>query len=379
MTAKVSGLTVMVIYPHLPHYRYGVFRELANSRNRYEFVADQTSRDGSIPTVPPEMVENYTPVRNLWIGPLLWQRRVVAKIVRRRPAAVIFLAHGSYMSTWVGALVARALGIKVLFWTIGWHRPETGVRRLFRLTFYRLADRLLLYGETGRDIGVAMGFPRDRLSVIRNSAESSERVADVAEHELERFIKLLPDGRRPVLTAVIRLNQVKRLDLLILAASQLCERGRPVDVLLVGDGPDAPSLAELAVQHGVSLHMPGMAYSQLQLARVYSVTTMTVVPRAAGLTVIQSLAFGRPVVTTDDAYTQMPEFEAIVPGVTGDLFTGDDPTDLADVILDWIRRCEWSADTIAEECRNVVEEAWSPSAHAQAIDEQVDLIVRSAS
>lgn len=60
---------------------------------------------------------------------------------------------------------------------------------------------------------------------------------------------------------------------------------------------------------------------------------MTVLPERAGLTVMKSLQFGVPVVTVDDPYRQVPEYRAVVPGVTGELYPPGDVEGLGLAIL----------------------------------------------
>ena len=55
--------------------------------------------------------------------------------------------------------------------------------------------------------------------------------------------------------AVIRLNSVKRLDLLLRAASKLEQDGLPVTVLLVGDGPERHRLNMLAKELRLDLRV----------------------------------------------------------------------------------------------------------------------------
>ena len=111
---------------------------------------------------------------------------------------------------------------------------------------------------------------------------------------------------------MIRLSQNKGLEEVIKAIAHLRdEHGIDADGLIVGEGPARPELEKLATDLGVRLYLPGAMYSQQDLAKVYQDLAVTVVPRAAGLTVLQSLQAGTPVVTIADPLQQMPEFEAI--------------------------------------------------------------------
>jgi glycosyltransferase involved in cell wall biosynthesis len=371
-------IRVLIIYHHLPHYRYDVFRELEDDPTlEVEFVAATRSRDGSIPTIPADLFRTFHPVRNHWIGPVMWQSGLLGILVRRRPDVVVFLGDASYLTTWLGSLLSRALGSHILFWTIGWHKPDASFRRIIRIVFYRLADKLLLYGDAGRAIGLDMGFPDTKMSVIYNSSSGPIQQMESDSTALAEFAAKLPPGDRPVATAVIRLNPVKRLDLLVEAAGNLKNRGTDVDVLLVGQGPELAQLTERAHFHGVRLFVPGPAYGDAELGMVYDVTDITVVPSAAGLTVLQSLKFGRPVITDDDIYEQMPESEAIIPGRTGDYFRHGDLQSLTDVMELWLVRRRESRSHTAEQCMASLEDRWSPHAQYLRIRGEIDEALHS--
>ncbi len=114
------------------------------------------------------------------------------------------------------------------------------------------------------------------------------------------------------------------------------------------------------------IHFSGSIYSGPELAQFYGDLDVTVVPQAVGLTAIQSLGYGVPVISDDDVYGQMPEWESIVPGVTGDLYRHGDPEDLAEAIL---RVASWTAtpSQISKTCVTEYTTRWSPTVHANNI------------
>ena len=370
-------IRVLIAYQHLPHYRYDVFKALeCNDRLIVEFAADTHSLDGSIPTIPFAMLARVRRLRNIRIGPFLWQVGLVSGVVRGGYDVVLYLGDASYLSTWVSAAVSRLLRIPVLFWTIGWHRPEHGIRRLFRLTFYHLANHLLLYGSVARELGGELGYPLNRMTVIRNSSSEPIPGEHKSDRTVDEFIALLPNLGHPVVTAVIRLNRVKRLDLIIDALSLLPPGDSKPSLLLVGEGPERERLMTLAASLGVDLFAPGTAYNSEELMAVYARTTVTVVPSAAGLTVLQSFKHGRPVITHDNVYEQMPEAEAILPGITGDLYHYGDVRDLSRKIENWIAIQSLHSTDTARACRRVVEEDWSASSQAGVIGDQIQKAFR---
>ncbi len=370
-----DSIRVLVVYHHLPHYRLDVFRRLEDDpRLSVEFAAAFHARDG-VAVIDPDDLDRVHPLTNLWCGPLLWQVGLLRLIARRRPDVVVFLGVCTYLSSWAGSLLARALRAEVLHWTIGWHRPEHGWRRMFRLSFYRLATRLLLYGHLARDIGVAMGYPAERMTVVYNSASTPPAGppdSDVSAPDTPAdFALRLPPTEAEVVGAVIRLNSVKRLDLLLRAAALLRADGRAVEVLLVGDGPERPALVGLAAELDVPLWLPGAAYRAGALALAYERIRVTVVPSAAGLTVLQSFDHGRPVVTHDHVDEQMPECEAIVAGRTGALYPHGDLAGLAAAVAEWLDRQRDDPDGVAETCRAALAGAWNADTSARLIGDQI--------
>jgi glycosyltransferase involved in cell wall biosynthesis len=364
---------VLIVYPYLPHYRYDVFNKLQNNPAlKVEFAAARSSRDGSIVSIPPESLDQVHILHNVWLWRFLWQIGLLKLIFARRPEVIIFQGDFAHLSTWAGAVLGRLLGAGILYWTIGWHRPEKGLRRRYRLAFYWLADRLLIYGEVGRSIGVNMGFPWERMTVIYNSSSGPVKEKKKSDPEvLKRFAEALPETGQEVVTAVIRLNPVKRLDLLVEAAAILRTRGHPVALLLVGEGPERRRLAMLARSLDVPLSMPGAAYGDEELRLVYERTLVSVVPSLAGLTVLQSLKFGCPVITHDNMYEQVPECEAIVPDVTGDLYRYGDVEHLADMIEKWVVRRRMDRETTAHDCRAALQERWNADTQARIISSEI--------
>lgn len=364
-----SGPRVLVVYPHLPHYRYGVFAELDKGPMTLTFASGTSARHG-VEVIPHAALRETVALRNRWFGRVLWQSGLLSLLVRRRFDHVILLGDASVASYWLALLLLRLQGCPAWLWTIGWHRPDKGVRRALRLAFYRLAHGLLLYGDTAHSIGTSAGYPVERMYVIGNSAISrvSNDTAGLSK-VLEDALSHVLEAGRFTIGAVIRLSPQKGLDLVLEAAALLERRGEPVSVLLVGEGPCRNGLAQLALELGVELHMPGAVYGEPGLAMVYEVLDLTVVPRAVGLTAIQSMSFGTPVVSDDDVYAQMPEWESIVPGQTGGRYRAGDASSLAEQIHEWKNELA-AADArtrVASACVAEVQRGWEPVGHAARI------------
>lgn len=359
---------VLVVYPYLQHYRLGVFRAMdSSSKVTYTFVSALEGRRG-IKALGADSVANHVETQTLKIGPFSWQKGLIPLLLRGNYDVVIIFAEIPAVSTWVGSILARARRKPVLFWTTGWHRPESGFKRVFRNSFYRLSNELLLYGNIGKNIGKQMNFPSQRMTVIGNSVEAS-----ISNGKTERDWQPNFEPSTFVVGAVIRLIPEKGLDLLIRAVAELAKRDTSISisVLIVGEGPERERLLELARELNVDLSMPGALYGSKALKSVYESLDATVVPGAIGLTAIQSMSHGVPVVSHDSIYTQGPEWESIKPGVTGELFREGDLNGLVDAIHRIAVLSEEDLEILSRRCRDEVTNNWSANAQADKIERAI--------
>jgi len=366
MVGKSQERRCFVVAEHLSHYRFGVYSILDSCTDwRFTFVGGANTLNGGIEGIPPDRLSDVRILRQFRLGRLLWQRGLVRLCFTQRPDAVIFVGDAQFLSSWLAALVLRLRHVPVLFWTIGWHKPDHGAKRVIRLLFYRLANKLLLYGSDGAAIGRLMGYPDHRMEIIGNSYRSCLSSSDAELRGIRDFEGLLFDGE--CVGAVSRLTAEKRFDLLIEAVRIIRSRGRDLSVVLIGAGDEEQRLHIQAAESEVPLLLLGPIYAEEALDVVYQRLSVTVLPERAGLAVIQSLSHGTPVVSADDPHRQVPEFRAIKNGVTGSLYSPGRPEELAMAIENCADLVIRSGRQVEEQCRQEVAENWSPEKHAMRI------------
>lgn len=361
---------VVIVYHFFAHYRAAIMQGLLDSKDiEYFLVGDREEPDRSI--------EAWQPPKERWMvtrcvkvaGNMLWQTGLLKLALRHDIDAFVFLGNVNFLSTWCSAALARFKGKRVLFWTHGWIRDESGLKNQIRKCFYRLAHGLLLYGNRAKLIGMKNGFASEALYVVYNSLDYSKQRA-IRENISDAYIKnvrtrLFPDSSAPVLICTGRLIKLKRLDLLLEAMCILRMEKIETCLLLVGDGPEQPALEKLAHAEGLTVHFYGACYDENRLAELIMAANVAVSPGQVGLTAMHSLAYGVPVITHDDSDTQMPESEAILPGRTGDLFRRGDARDLAQVLKKWVCR-PWPDLTARQESIAMMERCYNP-AYQEAI------------
>jgi 1,2-diacylglycerol 3-alpha-glucosyltransferase len=368
-----ARMRVAFFNPIFPHYRGALVRELLASQvAEFSFFADAQDGRGRIPTLDLQSTGKFQRTQVLWLpGGLLWQAEVVKQTLFGRYDTFILHGDSRWLTSWIGALLARARGKRVLFWTHGWTRMDRGIKRWVRNSLYRMAHGLLLYGERARDIGIALGFDGRTLYVMYNSLDFDQQQKHrAAISDLETLVlrrQLFGSHEIPVVLASARLTERKRFDLLIGAARLLIRANKPVHLLIVGDGPERRRLETQARNEGVRAVFVGACYDEQQMARYFACANVTASPGDVGLTCMHSLAYGTPVITHDDADDQMPEWEAIVPGVTGELFRKGSTEDLARAIRNWTASSE-AGDDVRARCIAAIRDRYHPSVQRQSIE-----------
>lgn len=368
-------LRVAVVYHLWPHYRSAVVAAMDKSTNiQYDFYGSGLPYQG-IKHMAPESFRSFVKAPFRMVGRAMWQPKAVSAAVSGNYDALIYLADLNFVSTWVAAVLARLRGRPVLFWAHGWLKPESGMKRRIRNLYFGLANRMMLYAERGKRLGVAAGYPESQIAVIYNSLDVEAADSIVARIESGALASVRPqslfaDPSLPLLICTARITPLCRFDLLLKAADMLKAQGKPVNILLVGDGPERPPLEASAKELGLSVHFYGACYDEEITGQLIYHADLTVSPGKIGLTAMHSLGYGTPAITHDNLDQQMPEVEALTDGVTGSLFRCDDASSLAAAISDWLAAGR-DRQVVRQNCRAAVHDRWNPDVQAALIEQVI--------
>lgn len=366
---------IAIIYHMFPHYRAGIIAELGKSdKARFLFYGDQRSVEGIIP-IESAGSANIVHAPYFKLGPFLFQPMAIRLVLTKEIDSIIFLASMNFVSTWIAALLCRITGKKCYFWAHGWLSDcEPKWKRAIRNIFFRISKKVLVYGERSKAIGIRSGYPAERISVIYNSLDFAVMDA-IYKRILNSGLKidsrlLFEEPQYPLAVCSARLTTLCKFNLLLEAANLLKDRGTPINILLIGDGPERFALEEQSRQQGLSVVFYGQCYDENTLADLLFSADVTVSPGKIGLSAIHSLTYGTPCITHGDFNRQMPEAEAISEGVTGSFFAEGSATSLADAIETWLKNNP-NRDQIRNLCRAEVIEKWNPIVQRNLIESSI--------
>lgn len=256
----------------------------------------------------------------------LWQT------LRQRPGVVVLPDNVHNLIVWLFWAASFLGGPRIALFGYGLRPPNLGHRLLApwrRLLQRMLMARVLAFGtytEAGRQAVLEAGYPPERAVTVANTLDTGYLMSiepPRARHVLAESLDLR-EGT-PLLIFIGRMQQSKRLDILIAAVRSLQAEDFPVDLVLVGDGPDRERCAAQAEGiKGVTI-LPG-EYDPRRLAPYLSAADLLTIPGRVGLTCVHGFAYGLPCITISGSLVeQSPEFEYLIDGENGVVVDSDDP------------------------------------------------------
>jgi glycosyltransferase involved in cell wall biosynthesis len=252
---------------------------------------------------------------------------------RRRPDVLVAaLAHANIVA--VGARwLARVDTALVITHHLGLSTEKAtfAARRwsALRAWFYPRADAIVAVSkDMAVDLARSIGVPPDRVDVILNPVISPGLNA-LAASRLDH--PWFAAGQPPVVIGVGRLESQKDFPTL-LRAFALVRQQRPARLLILGEGSERPALEALVRELGLvdDVQLPGFVenpYAYLARAAVFALSS---VYEGLPTVLIEALAIGTPVVSTD---CQDGPREILDDGRLGRLVPVRDPAALAGAIV----------------------------------------------
>ena len=178
--------------------------------------------------------------------------------------------------------------------------------RRLDLALMRRFDHLIAVSHATKNEMVAAGLPPDLISVIHNAIDTDAWSPRYATIGLKEELGL--EHANPVIGYVGRIMPEKDLETWLRAAALVAQRYSEAQFVLVGEGRDGDTLGQLqrlATELGIAerVHFPGY---RTHLLPVYGSFDLFVLSsRREGLpnSILEAMAVGLPVVTTDVAGT----------------------------------------------------------------------------
>jgi glycosyltransferase involved in cell wall biosynthesis len=258
--------------------------------------------------------------------------RRLASLLRRER---VDLLHAHQYTPFFYGMTARLLYCRppMLFTEHGrtfpdYPRPKRMVANRLLL---RRRDRVVGVGQSVRSALIRNeGIPGGRVEVIYNGIDLPPFAREAHDRAAARRELGLGDGDL-ALIQVARLDSLKDHATALRALERLVARGPEVRLLLVGEGPEMPRIRELVRARALEpyVHFLGLRGDIARLLSAADIGLLTSISEGIPLTLIEAMAAGLPVVSTDVGGVR----EVVEEGVTGLLAAAGDDAALAEAIL----------------------------------------------
>jgi glycosyltransferase involved in cell wall biosynthesis len=224
-----------------------------------------------------------------------------------RPHVMWSLDHMDAM--WLGRSAALAAGVPAaviashstgLVGANGSARPSFGRRERVLMEF---ATRIIAVTPShARYLQSVTGLPKERVAVIENGIDLAQWPGVNPARRRDARDALGIDAAQPVVTMIAAMRPEKAHDVLLAAVAGLAGDGRPVRVLLAGDGPRRSELETIAEQRGIRDRVDFLGIRR-DVARLLHASDVVVLPSRAvvetlPLSVLEAMACGAPVVAS---------------------------------------------------------------------------------
>jgi glycosyltransferase involved in cell wall biosynthesis len=221
----------------------------------------------------------------------------------------------------------------ILFTEHGRHHPDCPSRKrvLANRALIESRDRVVGVGAAVRQALIDKeGIPADRVGVIYNGIPLG-RFADGRSARAEARAELGLDPDELMVLQVARLDPLKDHATAIAAMAHLRHRCPRARLVLAGEGPRRGLVEGLVSEHGLQdrVRLLGLRKDVPRLMAAADVFLLSSVSEGIPLTLIEAMAAGLPVVSTDVGGVA----EVVSPGDTGLLAPAGDGAALADHVL----------------------------------------------
>lgn len=365
-----------LIYNTAPRYREAVFRAIDKEYD-CDWYFGYTQND--IKEMDTSLLKNVKYYKS-WGNPakLYWKRGILKLLFKKEYQNFFMLAEARSITDYLFFALASMLFPKkrIYIWTHGWYGKETGLIAKMKLWQFKKVTGAFVYGDRSKRLLMEKGIPEEKLYAIHNSLDYDTQIKLRENIQPSDIYKKHFNNDFHVIVFIGRLTKVKKLDMIIDALRLLNEKGEYYNLVFIGDGVERTYLQNIVNDSGMQKQVWffGACYDEKTNAELIYNADLCVSPGNVGLTAIHALVFGCPVITHNSFEWQMPEFEAIQAGITGEFFNRDDVNSLALAISKWFMDKSCKREEVRMACFNEIDTNWNPYYQMEVIKNNLNLV-----
>lgn len=282
---------VLILYNYLFHYRIPIWNILAEKYD-IKVVYSYPAKDDVIRQCNFET--EYIPFKS--ISKLLYHKKNISKIAKTYD---VVLSDGQVTYVDYSALAICHRNFKLIYWCIGApasysrHYGDASKGYYFVTDlFHKRADAMVFYSDVPIESHVQRGYKKDSLFVANNTVQVEKIDVNWENKDTLLFIGTL--------------YMEKGLQLLLEAYKSANEsNANLLPLTIVGGGSQFNLVKEWVENNNLTdkIKLTGPIYDQKEKAQIFAKSIACISPLQAGLSVLESMGYGVPFITSSDAIT----------------------------------------------------------------------------
>ncbi|MDP3538774.1 MAG: glycosyltransferase family 4 protein [Azonexus sp.] len=253
---------------------------------------------------------------------------------------VVVMQENRILSNYPLLLQRLWSGRKLAYWGHGKNFQSdapSGLREKWKDSLLKRTDWYFAYTEMTIDLLRDAGYPSANITLLDNAIDTSGFKADLASWQEEEILaeKLRLGIPADAVVGVFcgSLYPDKRIDLLVAGADLIRQKMSDFALVVIGDGPSMPELAE-AAKTRPWLHLLGVRKGR-EKALYFRMGDVMLNPGLVGLHIVDAFCAGMVMMTTRTA-RHSPEVAYLRDGENG-VYGGDTPEGYSQAVLDVIQ------------------------------------------
>lgn len=286
----------------LPVYRAHLFDQLAEVYGgKVSVFAGKGRKQEMIAPAVPQRAHYYFAHNHHFLHGAFytcWQGGLLAWLKEWDPHVLIMEANPRYLHSPAALRWMRSHGRKVIGWGLGApviSHDNLGIRHCLRKRFVRQFDAIITYSTQGAREYQEIAIDPSRIFIAPNAATPRPTRVSPDRPDVYR-------GGKPVIVFVGRLQERKRVDVLIEACAYLPAESQPL-LWVIGDGPDRGALEKLAREIYPLATFFGALHGN-DLGQRLAMADLFILPGTGGLAVQEAMSYGLPVIVGEADGTQ---------------------------------------------------------------------------
>lgn len=265
---------LLILQNQIPHYRISMYNELSK---HFELTVIHSGEDSDV-----KIFFKRIKLNSRKVGPFNIQRNLISTVRRESPNFIIMMFDISWPISFFLLFRPKA---KIIWWGLDEGRSKVSLN--IKLFFARLGHPIIFYHNSVKEKFIKLGLKKDICFVANNTFH--------VENRIEAF-----NFEKKHLLFVGTLRKRKRLDICIDAFIKVNNSlDHKMNFIIIGDGPEKEFLDKKIIDSDQSefISLVGQINDPNDLEEYYKYAIASISYGQAGLSVLQSFAYGVPYIT----------------------------------------------------------------------------------